>query len=212
MKPILIVLYLLLNVSSVADDLCRKWFEASRIPKGPECLNKCAVLSTGMGTFMCPNLCKQLCEDNSLSKKLLEQIAYYPGLNKKERQLISEHPKEAVEVYNQKNKAESESQKTFGRDSSDDESDAFRHFLWAALLTKELGANLAKEFLDAHESEDSSENPSKAMDLANNRAGILAAEKLINSGKFSLDAVKQEALKGIKDGTLIVLKPQGAGK
>ncbi|MEQ1877593.1 MAG: hypothetical protein ABL958_13190 [Bdellovibrionia bacterium] len=34
-----------------------------------------------------------------------------------------------------------------------DESDAFRHFVWAGLLANEFGRERAKEFLDAHETD-----------------------------------------------------------
>lgn len=49
--------------------------------------------------------------------------------------------------------------------SIDDESDAFRHFVWAALLTKELGKARAKEFLDAHETDPDQPHIERQMDL-----------------------------------------------
>ncbi len=50
--------------------------------------------------------------------------------------------------------------------------------MWAGLLTKELGPEMAKIFLDAHEENPLQTKEEKSMDLANNRGVILVAEKL----------------------------------
>jgi hypothetical protein len=206
--------HLILSTALSGDlyaDSCESWFKEAKLKAGPGCIAICSTLAVGMDTFSCPGRCKALCDDRSFIEKTLGDLAYYPGLNVKERELIAQHPKEAIQAFFQKEKAESASYKRFGRDTSDDESDAFRHFVWAGLLSKELGPDLAKEFLDAHEFGQTGE-PGSAMDLANNRAGLLTAEKLRREGKLNQDEVEKEAIKALKEKTLVVLKPKGGPK
>ena len=114
----------------------------------------------------------EFCQNKSTVAELLGKVAYYPGLTPEERKLISKYPAEALKAFLAKQKAESATTKRFKRDDESDESDAFRHFVWAGLLAKELGPEMAKKFLDAHESNQGIDNAEKAMDLANNRALI----------------------------------------
>jgi hypothetical protein len=164
-----------------------------------------------MDTFLCPKQCPQFCDGRSFIEKLLGNIAYYPGLTAKERELIIMHPNESLKVFQQKQKAEDATFRRFGRDTNDDESDAFRHFIWAALMAKEIGPDLAKEFLDAHEM-DGKDDFSKAMDLANNRAGILVSEKLRKEGRLNDLEIENEGIKALQEHTLIILKPKGNPK
>lgn len=85
---------------------------------------------------------------------------------------------------------------------------AMRHFIWAGLLTKELGSELAKIFLDAHEANPSQPADEKAMDLANNRAGILGAEKLIKQNTYTMDGLIELGKEELKNKNLSVLTPQ----
>lgn len=135
----------------VFSDPCADWFQRSQLKPGPQCVEKCAVLPTGMDTFARPSLCTDFCNERSFIEKLLGNLVYYPGLTTRERELVRLHPKEAITVFQLAQKAESATEKRFGRDTQDDESDAYRHFVWAGLLSKELGSELAKKFLDAHE-------------------------------------------------------------
>jgi hypothetical protein len=45
-----------------ADDICIDWFKESKLKPGPQCLQECTALATGMDTFFCPQHCKELCE------------------------------------------------------------------------------------------------------------------------------------------------------
>lgn len=201
---------LTISVSSLSMDECEQWFEDSKIKVGPNCLTKCASLPTGMGTFACPAECKTLCsQDNST---LLGRILYYPGLTKSEQDLIRARPKGAIIVYRAKRKAEQMTRVRFGRDEENDESDAFRHFVWAAMLSKDLGSDTAKLFLDAHEASGNTQDASRAMDLANNRAGLLAAEKLKRNDKLSEMSIEQEALQALREKSLVVLSPKEKSK
>ncbi len=194
---------------------CIKWFSESKISTNDrDCSLKCGTLGTGMDSFMCPQACNELCkprpEDDDYSKALGRYL-YYPGLTLEERRLVSKYPREAIKVFSQKQAAESATMRTFNRDAQNDESDAFRHFVWAGLLTKELGSDLAKQFLDAHEGDGRTNDPSRAMDLANNRAGLITAEKLLREGTLTESTLEKSALDAIAAKTLIVLEPRDRG-
>jgi len=56
--------------------------------------------------------------------------------------------------------------------------DAFRHAYWTALMTRSLGAELAKQFSDAHELGATGNSPEqRKMDLDNNKVGIKIGAK-----------------------------------
>lgn len=207
-----LVLLALMASSSFGVNPCDAWFKKSKLKPGPDCLTKCTALATGMDTFACPQQCPLFCREQSVGEKILGRVAYYPGLTKEERKLIARYPKEAFAAFLAKAKAESATSRSFGRDDNGDESDAFRHFVWAGLLSKELGPELAKKFLDAHESDQKDDSSDKAMDLANNRAGLLIAEQLRKSQKLNQAQLEKEAIAALRNHTLIVLTPKGGLK
>lgn len=202
---ILINLFLL----SYAEDECLSWFKRANLKSDPTCLTRCSALITDMATFRCTERCAEFCAKDSILDRLLGKAAYYPGLTAEERKLISQYPKDALKVFLAKQRAEVLTAEQFKRDAEGDESDAYRHFVWAGLLAKELGSDLAKVFLDAHEAGQSKDSAERAMDLANNRAGLLAAERLRKNQTLDEVHIEKEALRALKDGTLIVLKPKG---
>ena len=140
-----ILLVFLAGFQSVAHaDECDEWFKESKLNASDKnCLSKCLVLGTGMDTFMCHQGCARYCK-TPLTKALTMDLAYFPGLTKAERALIAEYPKEALKVFQQMNLAETLTIKNFNRSTQLDESDAFRHFVWAALLAKEIGTDVAE--------------------------------------------------------------------
>ncbi len=173
-KPIFfinLILLLSVRVSAYPDDICKEWFEKTKIViSSKDCEAKCAVAMIDMRTFQCHSQCAELCYENSISK-----YVFYPGLTSKEKTLIDKYPKESIIVFVEKMRAEESSLRQFPTQKSNDEGDAFRHYIWAGLLTKELGIEMAQTFLDAHEENPLQPNDEKAMDLANNRGGILGA-------------------------------------
>ncbi len=186
---------------------CIKWFENSKLSPGAQnCKVDCLTTIVDMGTFLCPNHCEQFCGTN-FETSLLDKFIYYPGLTPDETKLIKGNPKDALIVFVQKTRAELSSSKNFPEQKINDEGDAFRHFMWAGLLTKELGEEKSKIYLDAHETNKLQTPEEKAMDLANNRAGILAAMKLIKQSTFSQSRLEQLGLNEMKQGTLSVLNP-----
>ncbi len=127
--------------------------------------------------------------------------------------LIKEFPLEALDVYLQAEKARTSVLKYFPKDGEDDESDAFRHFVWAGLLSQSLGPDLAKRFLDAHESDglkshDLHYKQASEMDTANNRTALEAAEKLKAQDALTWSAIEQDGQKALNEGRLSVLKPK----
>jgi hypothetical protein len=94
----------------------------------------------------------------------------YVDLNGHERQLVWQHPLEAVRVYLAERDAEQWSQQQTSDGPHNGMQDAFRHTMWNCLMTISIGADGAKMFADAHE--ESSENALEtAMDLQNNAVG-----------------------------------------
>lgn len=209
------IIFLLTFVSRLAlsaTDPCKEWFDKADLKKDMSCIMKCSVLSTNMGTFHCPALCQDLCRENkktsNYSQKKLERFVYYPGLTNDEKDLVRQSPKDAWIVFEQKNIAEESTERNFPDGDLNDESDAFRHFIWAGLLFKELGLEKAKQFLDAHENDPKQPPSEKAMDLANNRDGLLVAQKLIKNNKLDLKTLEREALKELIERRLTILNPR----
>ena len=161
-------------------------------------------VKTDMSTFDCPNQCDTLCKLNTKETLLFNHV-YYPTLTTAERALIAKVPKESYRVFKQKNIAETRANLYFPKGLSNDESDAFRHFVWAGLLTKELGSDLAKKFLDAHENTPLQPLESKSMDLANNRAGVLESIQLKKQNNLSLKSIEKSALEHLREDKLIIL-------
>lgn len=94
----------------------------------------------------------------------------------------------------------------FFRSDDSDESDAFRHATWSALLTRDIGEQLAEKFITNHETLPHSE-PTTKMDLHNNKIGRDIGKRLSESGITSYSKYKEEILKN-KD-QLEVYAPTG---
>ncbi len=189
------------------DKDCVQWFQNSKIaPNSRDCELKCASLMLDMNTFMCPDQCDLLCRDNA-NTNTLEKLIYYPGLTPAEKKLIEKFPKDALRTFFQKTRAELSSIKNFPDQGLNDEADAFRHFIWSGLLTKDLGAERAREFLDAHEANRLQDASEKNMDLFNNQQGQQTARKLIDENKWSQRELESEGLKALREKKLQVLKP-----
>ncbi|MEQ1877596.1 MAG: hypothetical protein ABL958_13205 [Bdellovibrionia bacterium] len=189
------------------DQVCLKWFKAGKIEAGANnCELSCAALATSMGTIICPQQCDRLCEPPGTSR-VAGKLIFYPGLTPSEQQLVEKYPKDALIVFTQKYLAESSTSRNFPDQGLNDESDAFRHFLWAALLTKELGKTRAKEFLDAHESNPLQAPKEKEMDTFNNEKGVVATERLESKGQWNFERLEAAGLESLRSKELRVLKP-----
>jgi hypothetical protein len=190
-------------------DICDKWFKKSKIVAGSkDCLLECTVLPVDMGTSGCHEACAEYCKKSVATGFNFKMAALYPALTTAERALVAEFPTQAVTVYQAKRSAEAACSGIYGKNRMNDESDACRHYIWAGLNTEKLGAEKAQKFLNAHEQEPTQPANEKAMDLANNRAGILAAESLIKEKKFSEEELTKRFQKALSQGDLVVLKPR----
>ncbi len=192
-----------------ADNACEAWFLKSKLKPGTEsCEIDCAALPFDMGNFDCSSQCESFCQTYlkpdtvaDLAKLIEDRV-----LTPEEKSLSAKYPKEALLVYRAKRTAEKATERIFGRGRRNDESDAFRHFMWSGQSSKDIG--VAKAFLEAHESTSEQEPNEKQMDLANNASGIAAGERLKNESNFQ-EKLEKEALKLLKEKKLQVIKPRG---
>ena len=190
--------------------VCNDWFKREKIKVGTSCSVDCATASTDMGTFMCADQCPELCHRAPAEHPdANDGRYYYPGLTKKERELVAGHPSAAVKVFLAKEVAESSAYRRIGRDDVDDESDAFRHFMWASSMARDIGPSLAKEFLEAHESENAEDDPGTRMDRENNRKALEEFQKLQKTGNVDNLSLEDDAVRMLREHKLTVIKPKG---
>jgi hypothetical protein len=128
------------------------------------------------------------------------------GKSLAEAAFITKHPMDAFAIYQSAQKALNLTWDNFksSHNFQDDRADAFRHFVWSALVVREIGAEKAKEFLDAHEEFPENKEAAKQMDLYNNSKGIQYGENYQGSDMES-DVVR-EGLKRVENGDLRWLK------
>lgn len=195
------------RASSQPNSECTEWFKQGGIKSETKnCELECSTLKVDMETFICPNQCDVLCKQKE-SSSIFGKLLYYPGLTPSEKELVEKYPKDALIVFIQKTRAELSSGRNFPDQDLNDESDAFRHFIWAGLLTKELGKEKAKLFLDAHEVNRLQRLSEKQMDTYNNKMGQESATILIRNKKWSLKNLEAKGLRALKSKKLKVLKP-----
>ena len=136
---IALILILTTQLQAYPDEICVEWFDKQKIDKtSKDCESNCSIAMIDMRTFNCHSQCAELCSKDSISK-----YVFYPGLTAKEKALIDKYPKEALIVFIQKMRAEESSMKMFPTQKFNDEGDAFRHYIWAGFLVKELGSEKA---------------------------------------------------------------------
>jgi hypothetical protein len=123
--------------------------------------------------------------------------------------LIAKFPLDAVKVYLAKRNATNSTKRVFGGNFRNDESDAYRHFMWSGLIREQVSRDRAEAFLNAHEADTGDPEAESQMDKFNNQRGIAAAEKLSSEGKFTQTNLEQEALRSLKHGDLNVITPSG---
>jgi len=195
------------SVAKEPDKECVDWFNRSKVTAGShDCKVTCSMLITDMGTFTCPDQCEILCKSIK-DESLLSKFVLYPGLTQAEKELVASNPKQAYAVYKLKAAAEDSTDRNFPNQNLNDESDAFRHFIWSGLLTKELGRKKAKDYLDAHEANPLQSDREKQMDLFNNERGQSTAENLVNSKKWSQNALELNALEELRSKHLDIMVP-----
>ena len=142
----LILLALMLFSQFVLAESCEDWFQKSKITVGSkDCELLCASFPTGMGTFMCPSQCKDLCK--TVFPRSAFDLIPKDMATKEERDLVSKFPLEALRAYQDKLAAENSTERLFSIGIHNTEADAFRHFIWSGLMTKSIGSEKARLFL-----------------------------------------------------------------
>ena len=124
----------------------------------------------------------------------------------KEALFILKHPIDALKINEAAQKAIETTWRHLksSHNCEDDNTDAYRHFLWSGFVTHEIGAEKAKEYLDAHEDYPENNPEAKSMDLFNNRQGIEFSNKY-HGDNFEKDLV-QAGLNKIRDRELRWIK------
>ena len=103
----------------------------------------------------------------------------YPTLTDAEKKLIKKYPKEAWIVWSLARIAEKEEDIRFPQSKKNGSGDAFRHFVWAGLLARDIHEDLAREFLTAHENDPRLPIIEINMDKFNNESGITTAKTIL---------------------------------
>jgi len=202
-----IFVLVLLFTQPAFSESCLDWFKKSGAEVGSKnCELKCSTHITDMGTFDCPSQCEKLCKVKSEATP--PDTKYLKGITEADKNAALKYPQDAVFVYEAKRKADRLTDQVFGKAGRNDESDAFRHFVWASLLTQKLGEEKARFFLEAHEQEPLQPKQEFEMDTANNNAGVDFVKGLKKDDPpLELDRIEKEALTRLNEKKLKVLKP-----
>jgi len=188
---------LLLSVRVFA---CDGWFKKLKIANSKDCESLCMTADTDMSSYMCPERCESLC------KKKPEEDENFYGLTEDEVKFCKENKIDCLRAYKETWGAEKICLSIYPVGDVNDESDACRHYVWSILLSRTIGEEKAESILNAHENNPREPKDQQAMDLANNRLGLLDYQK--SKGKFSSDEeIKKSFIEQIKNNKLIILKP-----
>lgn len=202
------ILFLLVIIYSQSifgySDNCQDWFLALRIKKDKNCIVKCSSSKVDMSNFECPMECEDLCKNRqtNLDYDLLKLY----GLTDDEIQLCNKNQVKCIQGYLLSIKAESLCLDIYPSSQTNDESDACRHYVWSILLSRDLDPEFAENLLNAHENNPLEPENEKAMDLSNNRLGLLDFSK-IESPKTN-DKIIKKFKRRLKDKSIVVLKPK----
>ncbi len=208
---VLILFHLILAINfAQADDVCKEWFKSSKLELNDKCLVACTILDIDLKTFSCRNRCPEFCNISATHDLMFNLTDLYPGLTAAERALAAESPRNSFQAYQLAWKAESSCSTIFKTANINDESDACRHFIWAGLMLEELGLDFAVKVLNAHEADPNEKSEVRKMDLANNKIGLKAAEKLIKEKKFSEQTMINSFLEALKYDKFTILRKNPA--
>lgn len=207
MNKLFCIAIILFSEFTLADS-CESWFLKSGVKAGTEnCELDYALIPSDMGTFDCSTLCEEFCK-TYVKPNTITEIAKYVeprALTPSEKSLIAKYPRDAIKVYQAKRHAT----RIFGGNFRNDESDAYRHFVWSGLIREKVDRARTEAFLNAHESNTGEPDRKSQVDKSNNEKGITASEKLIAERKFSQTNLEKEAIQALKRGELNVLSPRG---
>lgn len=190
---------------SAASKECSDWFNAWKFSaEDKNCELKCNTAPKNLTGAFCD--CKELCRSNHSYS--IATLVFYPGLSQIEKELIVKDPKSSLKAFINKKLAEKIADKYFPNGVHNDESDAIRHFIWAGLMTFDLGKELAQLYSDAHEQIPYQPAIEKEMDMHNNKVGIESALKLINEKKATIENLTKEGFSQLESKALVVNEPK----
>jgi anti-sigma28 factor (negative regulator of flagellin synthesis) len=113
----------------------------------------------------------------------------------REFQTMFIHPISAFVVYNNSQKALGYAFSLYSEDGiHNGKGDAFRHALWNAMNTRDLGKVIAKKYADAHEDYKGNPTGEKNMDLKNNEIGREIGENNPKASDHELIKIIKERL------------------
>lgn len=121
----------------------------------------------------------------------------YSRLNEEERKYVLMNPVRSFVIKECQDDAERETERRFGYNGRNDETDAFRHCMWSGLISKRISHSEALKFTTMHEMQDGNDFVEKSMDLHNNKVG---AEIGQNVG--SERSIADECYKALQQGKL----------
>ncbi len=121
----------------------------------------------------------------------------YSRLNEEERKYVLMNPVRSYVIKECQDDAERETERRFGYNGRNDETDAFRHCMWSGLISKRISHSEAIKFTTMHEMQDGNDFAEKSMDLHNNKIG---AEIGQNIG--SERSIADECYKALQQGKL----------
>jgi len=99
-------------------------------------------------------------------------IARIWGLSSSEKIYLMMYPEQAMTISDAAQKAFAETKRRFGRNDRNGLGDAFRHCLWSAMLSRDIGFTGAMRYTLAHEEFTNNPPLEKDMDLHNNLVGL----------------------------------------
>ena len=118
---------------------------------------------------------------------------------KEELLLVAKYPTQSVKIFNNSSTASNTASSLYKAETLYlGNGDAFRHAYWNALNVKSVGADIAKAFANAHESE-TPEGNDKTMDLRNNTVGRNIGRSYSNSSNAT---IKNKVIEAVNQGRL----------
>ena len=195
-----------LPVKIFAAEECHSWFQRAQLRIDKNCFLKCTATSVNRYIFYCPDLCGRFCKRSKKERLLFKVSKFYPGLTDSERALIAIHPMKMLKSYILTWKADHLCLSIFRRSGENDASDACRHFVWAALLYEKWGQEFSQQVMNAHEQDRWQTKEEKAMDLANNRLGVIVAKQLLQENQFNGKTLLKSFQANWKSGHIVIIK------
>lgn len=125
-----------------------------------------------------------------------------------EVKLSVKYPSDAFMVLKNAITAQELTKKYYKKPKDNTESNAFKHFIWSGLNSRDVGRGKAQKFLDAHETNQLHTPKSSAMDKHNNKAGLDSADRITKDANFQENLITA-AREAIKKGELVIINKGG---